>query len=57
MKPRRAKLARNLQTGETIHLPAGKKISFKPSRSFKRLLNQPVPMVVLREPAESSLGK
>ena len=38
VKTRKAKPARNLQTGETIYLPAGKKISFKPSLSFKRLL-------------------
>ncbi len=38
IKPRKAKKARNLKTGETIHLPDGKKISFKPSLSFKRLL-------------------
>lgn len=37
-KARKAKPARNLQTGETVYLPAGKKISFKPSLSFKRLL-------------------
>lgn len=40
MKTRKAKPARNLQTGETVHLPEGKKISFKPSLSFKRLLKQ-----------------
>ncbi|OGR84653.1 MAG: hypothetical protein A2901_07425 [Elusimicrobia bacterium RIFCSPLOWO2_01_FULL_54_10] len=37
-KARKAKPARNLQTGESVYLPAGKKISFKPSLSFKRLL-------------------
>src|SRR3989344_4377348 len=37
-KVRKAKPARNLQTGERVYLPAGKKISFKPSLSFKRLL-------------------
>lgn len=36
LKTRKAKPARNLQTGETVHLPEGKKISFKPSLSFKR---------------------
>ena len=40
-KARKAKPARNLQTGETVHLPAGKKISFKPSLSFKKLLKNP----------------
>lgn len=37
-KARKAKPARNIQTGESISLPAGKKISFKPSLSFKRVL-------------------
>ena len=40
-KPRKAKPARNLQTGETVQLPAGKKISFKPSLSFKKVLKNP----------------
>ena len=52
MKSRRAKPARNLQTGETVYLPEGKKISFKPSLSFKRLLKKtPAP-----EPAGSPVG-
>ena len=38
IKLRKAKPARNLKTGELIRLPEGKKISFKPSLSFKRLL-------------------
>ena len=38
VKSRKAKPARNLKTGETLQLPAGKKISFKPSLSFKRVL-------------------
>ena len=38
VKVRKAKPARNLQTGEAVHLPEGKKISFKPSLAFKRLL-------------------
>ncbi len=43
IKPRKAKPARNLQTGETVHLPAGKKISFKPSLSFKQLVKTQEP--------------
>ena len=43
LKTRKAKPARNLQTGETVYLPAGKKISFKPSLSFKRLLKSAPP--------------
>lgn len=39
-KIRKAKPARNLQTGETVYLPEGKKISFKPSLSFKRLIKK-----------------
>ena len=42
VKSRKAKPARNLQTGETVYLPAGKKISFKPSLSFKRLLKKKI---------------
>ena len=38
IKTRKAKPARNLQTGETVYLPEGKKISFKPSLSFKKIL-------------------
>ncbi len=38
VKTRKAKPARNLQTGETVYLPEGRKISFKPSLSFKKLL-------------------
>jgi len=38
IKKRKPKPARNLQTGETVQLPEGKKISFKPSLSFKQLL-------------------
>lgn len=38
IKVRKAKPARNLQTGERIYLPEGKKISFKPTLSFRRCL-------------------
>ncbi len=48
-KARKAKPARNLQTGEAVYLPAGKKISFKPSLAFKRLLK------ISREPAEAQV--
>ena len=42
IKARKPKPARNLQTGEAVQLPEGKKISFKPSLSFKQLLkNRP----------------
>lgn len=40
VKTRKAKQARNLQTGEAVHLPEGRKISFKPSLSFRRLLKK-----------------
>ncbi len=43
IKARKAKPARNLQTGETVQLPAGKKISFKPSLSFKQLVKSQEP--------------
>jgi len=38
IKARKAKSGHNFQTGRNVFLPAGKKISFKPSLSFKRLL-------------------
>ncbi|MBI3012101.1 MAG: HU family DNA-binding protein [Elusimicrobia bacterium] len=38
IKVRKAKVARNMQTGEAVRLPEGKKISFKPSLSFKQIL-------------------
>jgi nucleoid DNA-binding protein len=40
IKARKPKPARNLQTGEVVQLPEGKKISFKPSLSFKQLLKK-----------------
>ena len=57
LKTRRAKTARNLQTGETVYLPEGKKISFKPSLSFKRLLKKPAGEKTLAEAVRSSFGK
>ena len=51
IKARKAKPARNLQTGEAVYLPAGKKISFKPSLSFKRLLKTQTQKIM--EPALS----
>ncbi|MBI3291765.1 MAG: HU family DNA-binding protein [Elusimicrobia bacterium] len=38
IKPRKARKGRNPKTGETIQIPAGRKISFKPSFSLKRLI-------------------
>ena len=43
IKSRKAKPARNLQTGAMVYLPDGKKISFKPSLVFKRLLKNEQP--------------
>lgn len=43
IKARKAKPARNLQTGEAVQLPEGKKISFKPSRSFRKKCTSPSP--------------
>ena len=57
LKNRKAKPARNLQTGETVYLPEGRKISFKPSLSFKRLLKKPAKSKLLQETLGSSLGK
>lgn len=37
VKARKARPGRNPKTGETIAIPAGRKISFKPSLSLKKL--------------------
>lgn len=37
-KPRKARKGRNPKTGETIQIPEGRKISFKPSLSLKKLI-------------------
>lgn len=38
VKARKARPGRNPKTGETISIPAGRKISFKPSLSLKKLI-------------------
>lgn len=38
VKARKGRPGRNPKTGEPIAIPAGRKISFKPSLSFKRLV-------------------
>ncbi len=38
VKARKARPGRNPKTGETISIPAGRKISFKPSLSLKKLV-------------------
>ena len=38
VKARKARSGRNPKTGETISIPAGRKISFKPSLSLRRLV-------------------
>ena len=35
---RKARLGRNPKTGETIQIPVGRKVSFKPSFSLKKLV-------------------
>ena len=37
-KARKERKGRNPKTGETIQIPAGRKISFKPSLSLKKLI-------------------
>lgn len=37
IKARKGRMGRNPQTGEAMAIPAGRKISFKPSQSFKDL--------------------
>lgn len=38
VKARKARPGRNPKTGETIHIPIGRKISFKPSLALKKLV-------------------
>jgi len=38
VKSRKARPGRNPKTGETIHIPVGRKISFKPSLALKKLV-------------------
>lgn len=38
VKARKARPGRNPKTGDTIAIPAGRKISFKPSLSLKKLI-------------------
>jgi len=38
VKPRKARKGRNPKTGETIQIPVGRKVSFKPSFSLKKLV-------------------
>jgi nucleoid DNA-binding protein len=38
VKARKARPGRNPKTGETIQIPVGKKISFKPSLALKKLV-------------------
>jgi nucleoid DNA-binding protein len=40
VKARKARPGRNPKTGETIAIPAGRKISFKPSLSLKKLAKE-----------------
>ena len=40
VKARKARQGRNPKTGETIDIPAGRKISFKPSISLKRFVKE-----------------
>lgn len=40
-KSRKSRIGRNPKTGETIQIPAGRKISFKPSLSLRKLVKTP----------------
>jgi DNA-binding protein HU-beta len=46
VKKRKARKGRNPKTGETIQIPVGRKVSFKPSFSLKKLvrLTSPAPV-------------
>lgn len=39
-KPRKARQARNLKTKEIIPVPAGRKISFKPTATLRKMINK-----------------
>ncbi|MBD3271536.1 MAG: integration host factor subunit alpha, partial [Elusimicrobia bacterium] len=39
-KSRKSRKGRNPKTGETIQIPEGRKISFKPSLSLKKLIKR-----------------
>jgi len=41
VKSRKARPGRNPKTGETIQIPVGRKISFKPSLALKKLVKSP----------------
>jgi nucleoid DNA-binding protein len=41
VKSRKARPGRNPKTGETIQIPIGRKISFKPSLALKKLIKAP----------------
>lgn len=38
VKSRKAKPARNPKTGEVIQVPAGKKVSFKPTNTLRKII-------------------
>lgn len=40
VKARKARVGRNPKTGETVQIPAGRKISFKPSLALRKLIKQ-----------------
>ncbi len=42
VKSRKARPGRNPQTGETMQIPVGRKISFKPSLALKKLVKTPI---------------
>lgn len=39
-KPRKARQGRNPKTGEIIPVPPGKKISFKPTTTLRKMINK-----------------
>ena len=43
VKARKARPGRNPKTGETIQIPIGKKVSFKPSLALKKLVKTSSP--------------
>lgn len=43
VKPRKARKGRNPKTAEIIQIPQGRKISFKPSLSLKKLIKSSTP--------------
>ena len=45
MKDTKPRIGRNPRTGEAVHIPARKRISFSPSTTIKKRINETTPQV------------